>query len=151
MVKECSGLTVECKLESIIGLLNESYDVLRKNKTEQTINITYLEAVAKVRFSIEETTIFLHSHHNGGLLDAQQLSELMQLLKKFCTDHLLNSMDFRSKSATVFGPGIYLLKLLVRQYGLPLLKQVSEKNPWIIPESLRAVNLVCYANLKQQC
>ncbi len=141
---------MERKIQDIVNLLSQSYQVLKAYKADPVINIDYLEAIAKVRFAIMEIAAFLHSHFSGeektDVLHVQQLTEierrLMELAKKVCTDHFINSTDFRTKNADMFGPGIYLLKLLARQYGFPLLKQVSEKYVWIIPEGLRTTNLV---------
>lgn len=150
MVKELSGQSREHRIEVITDVLDQSYEVLRNFKNEHIISIGYLEGVAKVRFVIMEIAEFLHSHFSHEdeteLLDEHQLSEvehrLMKRAKKICTDHFINSTDFRTKNADMFGPAIYLLKLLVRLYGFPLLKKVSEKYVWVIPEGLRTANLV---------
>ena len=123
--------------------------MLRKFKVEPVISVSYLQGLARVRFAIWEIAALLHSHfgqEGKTELLYVQLSDnenkLMQLAKKVCTDPSINSTNFRSKNADMSGPAIYLLKLLVRQYGFSLLKQASEKFVWIIPEGLRTADLV---------
>jgi hypothetical protein len=41
------------------------------------------------------------------------------------------------------GAAIFLLKKIVRQFGFPCLKYISEEYEWIIPVSLRAADEVC--------
>ncbi len=68
--------------------------------------------------------------------------QIMQLAEEVCTDPAINTTDFVDDAEGVVGPAIYLLKLLVRQYGFPCLKQVSEQHQWIVPEGLRATDQV---------
>ena len=35
------------------------------------------------------------------------------------------------------GPGNYLLKLIVRQYGFTFLRRLVKNHPWVVPSSLR--------------
>ena len=150
MVKDLSGHSREQRIEVIADVLDHSYEVLRKFKNEHIISISYLEGVARVRFAIMEIAGFLHSHFSHEdeteLLNEHQLSDvehnLMKLAEKVCIDHFINTTDFRTKNADMFGPAVYLLKLLVRLYGFPLLKRVSERYVWVIPEGLRTANLV---------
>ena len=117
--------------------LTNSHKVLRVYKEKPEVNIEYLEAVAGVRFALMEITHLLHSGTQ------QQLIFDMHRVEKLCTDHHINTVDFSASNTDVVGPAMYLVKLLVRQYGFPCLKQVCEAYPWIVPEGLRTANQVC--------
>ena len=120
--------------------LTYSHRVLRIYKERPEVNIEYLEAVAGVRFALMEITHLLHSNY----ADKQQLLIFdMHHVKELCTDHRINTVDFSASNTDVVGPAMYLVKLLVRQYGFPCLKQVCEAYPWIVPEGLRTANQVC--------
>ena len=62
----------------------------------------------------------------------------MELAERVCTDRAINTTDFGASGEDVVGPAVYLLKLLVRQYGFPCLKEVSQQHQWILPEGLRS-------------
>lgn len=124
---------------------------MKKYKSNPSISIDYLEGVAGTKFAIMEVAKFIHSQFsNGGELTFEQsfeqselVSTLMERAKKVCTDSLINTTTFYSGGGVnVTGPVIYLLKLLVRQFSFPCLKQASEKYLWIVPEGLRTSNLV---------
>lgn len=100
-----------------------------------TIDLDYLESVARIRFVLAEIVNLLHFHymqaHKVSLTMQQIQLKLMQLTEEMCNDSLVNH--------DVVGPAIYLVKLLVRQYGFSYLKEVSKKYQWIFSESFRAL------------
>lgn len=63
--------------------------------------------------------------------------QILQLAEEVCTDPVINTTDFAATVENAVGPAIYLFKLLVRQYGFPCLKQISEQHHWVVPEGLR--------------
>lgn len=128
-------------------MLSQSHGVLKGYKVNRIINIAYLKAVAGVRFAIMEVANLLHSQCSSeDMLRShhQPDSELLELARNVCTDSDINTTHFDIAVMNIIGPAAYLLKLLVRLYGFPYLKQVSEKYVWIIPEGLRTADLVCY-------
>jgi len=134
------------RLQDTINILKKFCDVLQEFQSEPIITIEYLEGVAGVRFALMEIAGLLHSSFvddsvKKSPLEQQLQFEILQLAEEFCVDPNINTSDF-STSEDVFGPAIYLLKLLVRQYGFPCLKYVSELHPWIIPEDLRTTDQV---------
>ena len=122
--------------------LTNSHRVLRVYKERPEVNIEYLEAVAGVRFALMEITHLLHSDTQ------QQLIFDMHHVEELCTDRRINTVDFSASNTDIVGPAVYLVKLLVRQYGFPCLKQVCETHPWIVPEGLRTANQVHYEDIK---
>ena len=84
-----------------------------------------------------EITHLLHSNYTDA---QQQLIFDMRPVEELCADSRINTV---ASNTDVVGPAVYLVKLLVRQYGFPCLKQVCEIHPWIIPEGLRTANQVC--------
>ena len=117
--------------------LTNSVARLSSLKSESDINIEYLEAVAGVRFCLMEVAYLLHSNCSGkknpeSMNHRQQL--LISQVKEMCQDHGI-STDYAS-----VGPSLYLVKLLVRQYGFPCLNQVCEAHPWMVPEELRTAD-----------
>ena len=98
--------------------------------------VHYLEAIAGIRFAFLEIANLLHSEREDCI-------DLFELARDVCTDPAINTSDFTVNDRDVVGPAVYLLKLLVRKYGFPCLKQVYEKFNWIIPEGLRETNQVC--------
>lgn len=98
-------------------------------------------------FSTEgEMRLYQAAHHSGDI------PALMEKAKNVCTDTEINSTTMYSGgNFDVTGPIVYLIKLLVRQFSFPCLKQASEKYPWIVPEGLRTSNLVSlFQNLKEE-
>ena len=61
---------------------------------------------------------------------------LLHITHDLCVDHRVNVVDPTGRVDTT-GPALYMLKLLIRQFGYSCLKAVSTSHPWIIPEELR--------------
>ena len=71
-----------------------------------------------------------------NLKDNQLDGDLLRIAHALCTDRKVNTVDVTGKADTT-GPVVYLLKLLVRQFGFPCLKLVSQTHPWVIPQELK--------------
>lgn len=134
-------------MESAIGILTESHQVLKEYQHNPITTIGYLEGVAGVRYAVMEIASIFHS---GSIQDTvrrstqeQQLQvHLLQQAEELCADPVVNTTDFSASDEDVVGPAVYLLKILVRQYGFPCLKQVFEQYNWVIPEGLRTIDQV---------
>jgi len=61
---------------------------------------------------------------------------LLRAVRSVCIDPAVNLFDQTEQSDTT-GPVLYLLKLIVRQFGFPCLKEVSVEHPWIMPHELK--------------
>ena len=70
-------------------------------------------------------------HYHG--VDANQL---VHVAGELCTDSGVNHIDITGDSDTT-GPIVYLLKLLMRQYGTDCLQRVSKDHQWVVPQILR--------------
>ncbi len=114
-------------------ILRDSYHQLCKHLGTSSISRQYLEAVAGVRFCLSILAEQLKSDH---------ISEAISRVARYlCMDTRLNIIDPSGRVDTT-GPVLYLIKLLVRQFGFPCLMTVSQTHPWVIPEGLRRVNNV---------
>ena len=73
------------------------------------------------QYSNEETERITYTHHSQLLLNKA---------KECCSDDLLNKDDT--------GPGVFLLKLLVKQYGVTFLTNLTSDATmeWVVPRSL---------------
>ena len=105
-----------------------------KHISESDINIEYLEAVAGVRFCLMEIAHLLHSNCSGKKIP-ESMNHRQQLLISQVKEMYQDHTDYAS-----VGPSLYLVKLLVRQYGFPCLNQVCETHPWMVPEELRTAD-----------
>lgn len=76
---------------------------------------------------------FFTTKHVAKSHEIQQLvSRLMQHAEDICV-----------MGSDVSGPSLYLLKMIVRQFGFPCLNYAFKEYEWIIPNCLRANTKVC--------
>ena len=115
-------------------VLTEGYSGLQKYRHEMP-TLEYLESVAKVRYSLSVVAEVLKNEANG-----QHFMELLRAAGQMCSDHDINCIDPTGQKDTV-GPVIYLLKLIVRQYGMPCLKAAAEVHEWVIPAQLNSTKV----------
>ena len=80
---------------------------------------------------VETATQSVSQHYHG--VDATQLVHAAEGL---CTDKDINHIDVTGDS-DMTGPIVYLIKLLMRQYGTDCLQQVSGRHQWVVPPELR--------------
>ncbi len=83
----------------------------------------------------------LHSQCYGSQSSSQLVFDLLHLGQKICLDPVINVTD-SSYGKDVMGPAIYLVKLLVRDFGSASLVKISSIHKWIIPDSLKYSNQV---------
>lgn len=126
-------------MPAIIATLKKSHQALRAYKSSPEIDIEFLEGVAGARFALMEIANLLYSEISGK--KQSKLFKVVLLAKDVCTDQDINTTDFGG-DVDIVGPAIYLIKLLVRQFGLPCLKSISERHQWIVPRDLRRTNQV---------
>lgn len=105
------------------------------------VDIGFLEGVAGARFALMEVAGILQSQLSGS--NSSKTFSLVKLVKDVCTDQTINTTKFSSSRVDIVGPAIYLIKLLVRQFGFPSLKSISKHHQWIIPNGLRRAEQVC--------
>jgi hypothetical protein len=91
--------------------------------------------VAKIRYSLSVVAEILKDGHRG-----HHFIELIKVAAKVCSDHKINSIDPTDQQDTG-GPMIYLLKLIVRQYGMPHLRVAAQVHDWLIPAQLKSTQV----------
>ncbi len=128
-------------MPAITALLKKSHQALRAYKSNPEINIDFLEGVAGARFALMEIANLLHSQL--ACRNSSKWFKSILLAKDICTDHAINATDF-SGGIDAVGPAMYLIKLLVRQFGFPCLKSISERHQWLVPKGLRRTDQVRY-------
>ena len=100
--------------------------------------LPYLEAVAKLRYSLSVVVELLHTQltagrgeRGGGHYHTHEARLLIEETKQCCSIPQLN----QEKA----GPGVYLVKLLMRRYGPSFLTTLTSDPAlqWVVPEHLR--------------
>ena len=94
-------------------------------------SVEYLEGVAKIRCALSVVAEMLVE---VPIDEVDQ--DLLKAAKSLCTNDVVNCIDTNELQNTV-GPAIYLIKLLVRRYGMPYLKSACDVHDWIIPSALK--------------
>lgn len=138
--KQHSGMLLELKIEATSSIMSNSHQVLKGYESNHIVNISYLEAVAGMRFSLMEVATLLHTMQNLTVSQTRLAVRLLQITEEVCTDPVINTIKFAVED--VVGPAVYFLKLLVRQYGFDFLRKISEKYQWAVPEGIRRTNKV---------
>ena len=98
--------------------------------------LPYLEAVAKLRYSLSVVAELLHTQltagrGEGGHCHTHDAHLLIEETKQCCSTPQLNQEEA--------GPGVYLVKLLMRRYGPSFLSTLTSDPAlqWVVPEHLR--------------
>lgn len=106
-------------------------------------SLSYLEGVAKLRCSLSVVAELLHTQQT---VECWQYTNsdfvlLIEEAKTCCSTVQLN--DYNQA-----GPAVYLVKLLMRQYGLSFLHSLCKNADllWVVPEHLRQVDEVLHAS-----
>jgi len=107
---------------------------LHTNHSHGEISLGYIEGVAKVRFALSVVAELFHK-------SITMKPNLLHAVKTVCTDPTVNHVDDTEQTDTT-GPVLYLLKLIVRQFGFPCLKEVTMEHPWVIPHELKKADKV---------
>ena len=118
-------------IEEVTAILIEGYNGLQEYRCG-TPTLEYLEGVAKARYSLSVVAEVIKNTQSG-----HHFKELLRAAGRMCSDCEINRIDPTGRKDTV-GPVIYLLKLIVRQYGMPCLKAAAEIHEWLIPAQLKS-------------
>jgi len=103
------------------------------------LTIEYLEAIASIRCYFHEVAKVFNSicgEHHSLVNDAEH--ELIDKVKMLCTNQSMN----KTIDSVITGPGIYLIRLLVRKYGFSTLIKLSKIFKWVVPEELSSPDQV---------
>ena len=127
-------------------MLIDSQNVLINEGFKPTI--PHMEAIAQIRFALSVVSNVL-STQTRELNTADSLPVLpqahhilLQAASNICGDLNVNVIDITGSEDTT-GPVIYLLKLLVRRFGVNVLMEVANEHDWIIPCELRQKVCAC--------
>ena len=107
------------------------------------ITLDYLEGVAGVRFALLQTADILNSRASGARQHSftAQADDVIRLAQRICTDTRINHIDVTGTTDTI-GPNVYLLKLLVRQFGAARTMELSKSYGWVVPPQLKTEHSV---------
>ena len=140
------------RVEDTAEILEDGHRALRQHgQYTDSVTLDYLEGVAKVRFALSVVSELLNQNdqprsHEDGVL----VVRLLQQAREVCVDASINSIDDTGQRDTV-GPVVFLIKLLMRQYGLNTLQRASEAHAWIVPEQLKQTGEVRKTNHLSIC
>ena len=138
MYKEFYEKCFARRVEDTIEILEEGHQALcRHGQYTDIVTLEYLEGVAKIRFALSVVAELLNqSDQPRSQDDGVLVVQLLHQAREICVDPNINSIDDTGQRDTV-GPVVFLIKLLVRQYGLTCLQSASEAHAWIVPEQLK--------------
>ena len=107
--------------------------MLRDQHTCQFANLSvlYLEKVAHIRYGL---SVVAETLHGQVTMDEEPIiaPDLMQIAQRICTDRTINVCG----QTECTGPSVFLLKLIVRQYGTACLEKITVNHPWVVPDVL---------------
>lgn len=130
-----------------MDLLKEGLKSLEgRSFTQRDIIVDLLEGVAKVRYALLVVANLLQQQVNevGGtslashpqIIHRATATRLLEEARKVCTMESINTIDVTGERNTT-GPVVYLLKMIVHQWGFECLKRVVEESQWVLPVELR--------------
>ncbi len=119
-----SILSPDDKANKVIQLLESSHLALQEHLGTPTVSLKYLEAVAGIRFALSILAEQLKS--------STVSNPLLRVAEKLCIDTGVNIID-----PDTTGPVLYLIKVLVRQFGFPCLRAVNQLYSWLVPKGLK--------------
>lgn len=138
-------LPPEQRLSNALENLNEGYISLKTFSQCHIIKSDFLEGVAKVRVVIHFIAELLHVQISSTkesdtastlpIHGSPLVSRLLHTAEKVCLDSDINFTNVL-ENHKIAGPHFYLVKILIRLHGLPFLRTVIEKYPWIMPGNL---------------
>eukprot|EP00731_Ephydatia_muelleri_P024235 Em0016g506a len=120
--------------EDVVDILEKAYTVLGNQHTRRfaDVSVLYLEKVSHMRYGLSVVAEVLRRQVT---VDEQPIvaHRLIQIANKICTDSTLNDFD----PSVCTGPSFFLLKLIVRHYGIACLEKIVANHPWVVPEILQ--------------
>jgi len=105
-------------------------------KSEDTISLEYLEAVASLRYGLSVTSTFISQCYQSEdfykalqPVEVNALDNLFEEVKRVCL------LDYYTHTQ----PHEFLMKFIVRRFGMQFLKQLVDKPnfDWLIPVQLQ--------------
>ena len=132
------------RIKIACSFLKSGTDILVSHAVKSyDVTVEYLEGVARVRFALVLVADILSSQVSGSgeHFFTSQANELLTLAKTACTETRINHIDMTGTTHTI-GPNVYLLKLLVRQFGAARLMEASKTCGWVLPPQLKTENTV---------
>ena len=108
----------------------------------------YLEGVSEVRFALILVADTLNNLVSGASEHSftAQADNLLRLAETVCSDTTINEVEV-SDTVDAIGPNVYLLKLLVRQFGSARLLEISKACNWVLPPQLKIEQTVSIKSL----
>ena len=146
--KELSSQPLPQRLAGSVDLLQEGMESLMRAAgfSQRDITLDLLEGVAKVRYALQVAAGLLQQQINevGGaspashahIVHGAMANRLLEEARHACTMEGVNTIDSTGERNTT-GPIVYLLKMIVRQWGVGCLKKVLERHQWVVPVELR--------------
>ena len=114
--------------------------------SQRDITLDLLEGVAKVRYALLVVAGLFQQQVSevGGaspashahIVHGAMANPLLEEARQACTMEGVNTIDSTGERNTT-GPIVYLLKMIVRQWGFGCLKKVVERHQWVVPVELR--------------
>lgn len=95
-------------------------------------NTVSVDGVASVRFGLAMVAKQMQMETMERELFADK-KDIIKATKLLCTESAINRCD----TSGITGPCLYLLKILLRQYGHSCLVKVADIYPWVIPQALQ--------------
>lgn len=117
--------------------MNEGYVAILYETTSGPANVSVLllEGLAKVRFSLSVTADIFEKQSLSKQISSP-VKQLVYTAQNVCCDLKINVIDTTGSLDTT-GPVVYLMRLLVRQYGMSCLEKVASAYSWVIPKELK--------------
>ena len=120
--------------------MNEGYVAILYETTSGPANISVLllEGLAKIRFSLSIAADIFEKQVSSkqNIVTSSSIKQLVYTAQNVCCDLKINVID-TTGSIDMTGPTVYLMRLLVRQYGMSCLEKVADTYSWVIPKELR--------------
>ena len=112
--------------------------LLHSQQECKAVTMDYLNAVAQIRFGLHLAATCLirevdcNEKKDVVMKDSDTCSTLLMIVERICSDTTINWID----QVHATGPLMYLLRLLVRRYGMMHLKKIAKRYQWIQPPHL---------------
>lgn len=128
--------TLKERIMLAANFLKNDRSTLSSHVDLSQVTVGDLEAVAGVRFALMVVAEVLTGRVTGSneQLFTAQANDLLRLAEVVCTKVEIRDFD----TVDVGSPLIYLIKLLVRQYGSGKLMEVSTAYSWVLPPELKS-------------
>ena len=113
------------KVEFAATSLEEGHTTLVKNIAQQELTFECIEGLAKVRFALGVVAKVLCTQSPRGHL---QITKILEVARAIVEDATINQ--------TGAGPAIYLLKVIVRRYGISFMIDLQKQHNWLVSSCL---------------